>query len=83
MLVIICIYTGSLDQQEQLDFDHEMNANHLSIRQNKNDARYMFLNADLFLQYRSEFRLIDESFDPSVDIDIRLLEVLENEKKTF
>ena len=43
----------------------------------------MFLNADLFLQYRSEFRLIDESFDPSVDIDIRLLEVLENEKKTF
>ena len=43
----------------------------------------MFLNADLFLQYRFEFGLIDESFDPSVDIDIRLFEVLENEKKTF
>ena len=43
----------------------------------------MFLNADLFLQYRFKFGLIDESFDPSVDIDIRLFEVLENEKKTF
>ena len=41
----------------------------------------MFLNADLFLQYRFKFGLIDESFDPSVDIDIRLFEVLENEKK--